>query len=75
MALLPALDDIPVSPKLKIIVEMPSVNGEQMIGGGHTIDLDFLATKANISTNEDRLNYTRGLLQKLGEIALDKVPA
>jgi hypothetical protein len=75
MALLPALGEVPVYPKLKIIVEMPSLDGEQMIGGGHTIDLDYLATQADISTNEARLNFTRGLLQRLGEMKLAEVVA
>jgi dCMP deaminase len=67
--------DVPVYPKLKIIVEMPSLDGEQMIGGGHTIDLEYLATQADISTNEARLNFTRGLLQRLGEMKLGEVAA
>jgi hypothetical protein len=75
MALLPALSEVPVYPKLKIIVEMPSLDGEQMIGGGHTIDLEYLATQADISTNEARLNFTRGLLQRLGEMKLGEVAA
>jgi hypothetical protein len=54
---------------------MPSLDGEQMIGGGHTIDLDYLATQADISTNEGRLNFTRGLLQRLGEMKLGEVAA
>jgi dCMP deaminase len=61
-------DDVPVYPKLKIIVEMPSLDGKQMIGGGHTVDLDFLAAKADVSTDEARLNFTRGLLNQLGRI-------
>jgi hypothetical protein len=73
MAALIDLENVPVYPKLKIIVEMPSVDGEQMIGGGHTIDLEFLSGKTNIETNADRLVYTRGLLNKIGEIALDKI--
>jgi dCMP deaminase len=66
-------EEVPVYPKLKIIVEMPSLDGEQMIGGGHTIDLEYLATQADISTNEGRLNFTRGLLQRLGEMKLAEV--
>jgi dCMP deaminase len=70
-----SVTDVPVYSKLKIIVEMPSLDGQQMIGGGHTIDLDFLATKADISTNEARLSFTRGLLQRLGEMKLAEVAA
>jgi dCMP deaminase len=69
------LADVPAYPKLKIIVEMPSLDGEQIIGGGHTIDLDFLASQSDISTNEARLNFTRGLLQRLGEMNLGEVSA
>jgi hypothetical protein len=73
MALLPALDDIPVSPKLKISIEMPSVNGEKIVGHYHTIDLGFLETQADISTDDARFAFTKGLAQILGELKLTEV--
>jgi dCMP deaminase len=65
--------NVPVYPKCEITITMPSVDGKQLVGGGHNIDLDFLASKVNIETDADRLAYANKLLNLIGEIALDKV--
>jgi dCMP deaminase len=67
------VQDIPVYPKVRITVEMPSVSGKHIVGGGHHIDLEFLASKVDISTDDARNAFAKGLLQKLGELALPEV--
>lgn len=66
-------EEVQPYPKLKLVIDMPSVDGKQIVGGGHTIDLNFLASKVDISTDEARHSFTKSLLSKVGELALGSV--
>lgn len=67
------LAPVQVYPKVKITIEMPSVDGRQIIGGGHHIDLNFLETQCDISTDSSRHTFAKAMMQKLGEISLQNV--
>jgi dCMP deaminase len=60
-------------PICNIWVELPNVAGDQMVGGVHQIDLNFLGLKTPIDTDQDRLQFAKALLQKVGELALGQV--
>jgi dCMP deaminase len=58
---------------LTVHIEMPDTRGGKFIGLSHKVDLNFLETKTDISTDPARIAFARGLQQKIGELSLGEV--
>lgn len=61
------------SDRVNITIEMPTTNGQKIVGGNHQIDLEFLASQVDISTDDARVSFTKRLLNRVGELALGKL--
>lgn len=57
-------------PKLLISIEMPSISGEKVVGYYHQIDLAFLETQQDISSDDARMNVVKGFAKVIGEVNL-----
>jgi dCMP deaminase len=62
------LEQLP--PKLLISIEMPSISGDKKVGMYHQIDLSFLETQTDISTDEARMKVAKGFANVIGEVNL-----